>query len=268
MATNYSVSLTMSDETVLALEKRNFHLYGFKAVTSDTEGSPVVWFKVDTYGKLTEFQWERQLNAYTSLSSIIPGGRIQATNPYQISLGQTLDVNSTKGLGNVSSEGIPNLIRIRNRTTTEFTCGISESVNQNGKELSPSPICAFPLFGMNSEHLQPVEKVMLMFATGPYDAGTVVEQSFGPALLIDLTKENSRDVGYDVNKAWEWGGGTWATPYPVGTNLDELLVEQNPRLSLPRPVPGQDTGFTPQPRLSDRSSMPATKVSVVNGMPG
>jgi hypothetical protein len=268
MATNYSISLNMSDETVLALEKRNYKLYGFKAVTSDVPGSPVIWFKVDTYGKLTDFQWERQLNAYTSLSSIIPGGRILATNPYQIDLGQTLDVTSTKGLGTVSGDGLPNLIRIRNKTTTEFTCGISESVNENGKQLSPSPICAFPLFGMNSEHLQPIEKVMLMFATSPYDAGTVVEQSFGPALLIDLTKENRRAVGYDINKGWEWGGGTWATAYPVGTNLDELLVAQNPQLSLPRPVPAQDNGFTPQPRLLDRQGMPETKVAVVNGMPG
>jgi len=91
-----------------------------------------------------------------------------------------------------------------------------------------TPLCAFPLFGNNMDVIIPIEKVLLMFSTTPVNTGTVIEQSYGSGLLIDLTAENHRSVGYDINKGWSWGGYSWAQSVPPSAELVPLLIEPPP----------------------------------------
>lgn len=136
---SYDVSVSMSDATMNALSQNNFVLYGFKAVKSTLPGAPVVWFQTIAYGTDTALNWAENYQAYTSTSAIIPGGRIRATNSYDITLGQTLEVTDKKGTGSVSGTGTAGAISILNQTTTQFTCGIS----QQDPDGTVSPMCAF-----------------------------------------------------------------------------------------------------------------------------
>ena len=218
--TPYEVTISMTAETVSQLLAAGFFLYGFKAVqTSMTGGSPVVWFNTQEFSATTMINWEEQYQAYTSNSQIIPGGDIVASFAAGITLGETLNV-AAGGVGNVTSTGLPTAISILNTVSTPFTCGISEL-----QGTTYNALCAFPLFGNNEDVIAPIEKVFLMFSTQPVDTGTVIEQSYGPGILIDLTASNQRTVNYDINAGWSWGGFSWAQQFPPNSNLVPLLIE-------------------------------------------
>lgn len=228
MATPYSVTITMNQTTVNALSTGGFYLYGFKAVKTTSVGAPVVWFETGAFGLNTAISWSENYQAYTSNSQVIAGGQVVATNSYPIGLGQTLQITTPAGTGMVNTQsGTPQAIDIANQTTTQFTCGISQS-NPVG---AVTPMCAFTLYGNFTDVIAPIEKVLLMFSTLPINTGTVVEQSYSPALLIDLTSENSRTVAFDINQGWSWGGGSWAQGYAANTDLVPLLIENSVSLA-------------------------------------
>jgi hypothetical protein len=228
MATPYSVTITMNQTTVDALTNGGFYLYGFKAVKTTSAGAPVVWFETAAFGLSTLVSWSESYQAYTSNNQVIAGGQVVATNSYPIGLGQTLQITTPAGTGSVNTQsGTPQAIDIANQTTTQFTCGISQS-NPLGVI---TPMCAFTLYGNFTDVIAPIEKVLLMFSTLPINTGTVVEQSYSPALLIDLTAENSRTVAFDINKGWSWGGGSWAQGYAANTDLVPLLIENSTALA-------------------------------------
>ncbi|AFY47842.1 hypothetical protein Nos7524_1984 [Nostoc sp. PCC 7524] len=222
VATNYSVSINMEDKTVEALSNNGYILYAFKAVKTTAKGSPVVWFKTTNYGLNTQISWSEEYEAYTSKTDIKPNALIIDSNSYPISLDNTLNITSPTGTGSVdTSKGTPGAINIHNQTSTQFTTGISQKLGDG----TVNPLCAFPLFGNMLDIIAPLEKVVLMFSTTPVNTGSVIEQSFSPAILIDLTGENSRTVSFDINNGWSWGGAPWGRNIPASGDLVPFLIE-------------------------------------------
>ena len=223
---DYQIDISMSGDTVNALLDQGYNLYAFKAVdTSNRGGAPLVWFKTQNFATDTQIDWQVDYEAYTSLTKIIPKGKITASNHYPIDLGQTLVVMGTTGTGEVEGKGTEGAISILNQTSTPMTCGISQMVSG-----SAAPMCAFPLNGNMLDVIAPIEKVLLMFATNTVDTGTVIFQSFSQGVLIDLTAVNNRTVTYDINTGWSWGTGTWAKKIAPGTDMVPFLIESSARI--------------------------------------
>jgi hypothetical protein len=223
--TQYEVQIDMSAATANDLAAGNYYLYGFKAVQSSMGGgAPLVWFATKAYSVTTAVKWQTQYQAYTSSAEDIPDGQVTATFAMNIDLGQVLEVtNGTTGTGTVQGGGpSPTAIGIQNQTTTQFTAGISQVV---GNPAVASPLCAFPLYGMQLDLIAPIEKILLMFSSQPLNTGAVIEQAYSPGILIDLTADNFREVSYDINTGWTWGGGAWAQQVPPNANLAPLLIE-------------------------------------------
>ncbi|ARQ13252.1 hypothetical protein NXC12_PD00147 (plasmid) [Rhizobium etli] len=221
-ATDYGVTISMGQNTVAALSSGNYSLFGFKGVqTSAGGGVPLVWFKSDDFGLDTEVSWEVQYEAYTSRSAIIPNGQIKGLSSYAIDLGQTLEVETPQGTGSVV-DGTEGVISIENRTTTQVTCGISEVVDSTAQ-----PLCAFPLYGNGLDAIIPIQKVMLTFSTNTVNTGTVIEKAYSQSILIDLTAKSHREVAFDINNGWSWGGFSWAQAIRPSTNVVPLLIESN-----------------------------------------
>ncbi|MBF0306785.1 MAG: hypothetical protein HQL40_17520 [Alphaproteobacteria bacterium] len=219
--TPYQVTITMNSTTVSTLLSGNFVLYGFKAVQSTAAGSPLVWFQTQSFSATTVVGWTEQYQAYTSTSTIIPNGEIVSSFAANITLGQQMNV-SAGGLGTVVAGGPATAISILNTTSTQYTTGISQVTNGVAQ-----PVCAFPLYGNNEDVIAPIEKVLLMFSTRPVNTGTVIEQSYGPGILIDLTASNQRTVAYDINAGWSWGGFNWAQQIPASSDLIPLLIDDS-----------------------------------------
>lgn len=264
---NYTVTIDMSQQTVNDLSQNNFMLYGFKAVRSSVPGAPLVWFQSNAYGIVTDLGWSQRFLAYTSTGQIVPGGRIRATNSYAAELGQTLEVTGTNGTGTVVQNGTQGAISIHNVTTTKFTTGISEEQPLGG---GITPICAFPLFGNNLDVIAPIARILLMFSTTPVNTGTVVFQAYSPGLLIDLTGVQSREVSYDINKGWSWGGGAWARQVPANADLVPLLIESSVNVLHEPATVVPEVGHTvsvpsPSPAPTGSGKPEALAASVVNG---
>jgi hypothetical protein len=217
---DYEVIITMTPNTVTKLVSGNFNLYGFKAVQSSQGGGvPLVWFKTDTFSATTNVDWQVQYQAYTSRSDIIPNGQIEASYATDINLGQMLNVVAG-GTGAVVDGGPSTAISVNNTTATPFTCGISEMTGGTAK-----PLCAFPLYGNQMDVMAPIEKVLLMFSTTPVNTGTVIEQAYSSGIFIDLTSAPQRNVAFDINNGWDWGGFAWAKQIAPNSNLVPLLIE-------------------------------------------
>ncbi|HEV7885180.1 MAG TPA: hypothetical protein VGO81_16525 [Solirubrobacteraceae bacterium] len=227
-ATEYSVDISMDENTLDALSDGNFVLYGFKAVKTSGVGAPLVWFQTMQFALDTHVAWTEQYQAYTSLSQIIPNGKIVATNSYDIDLDQTLNVTSPKGSGSIDTlHGTPLAISIYNETDTQFTCGISQSNPEGGV----TPMCAFPLYGGNLDVIAPIEQILLMFSSMPVNTGTVIEQAYSRGIIIDLTGDNARTVSYDINEGWSWDSAPWASQVKANQDLVPLLIQSSPSLA-------------------------------------
>jgi hypothetical protein len=227
MPTKYQVNIGMSVETVSALSNGRYSLFGFKAVASSIGGgAPLVWFQSSTFSTITNVLWQTQYQAYTSLTKqIIPGGEINASFSADINLNQTLDVDSIQGTGKVVGSGTPSAIAINNTTQTQFSCGISEAPLGG----TPSPLCAFPLYGNGLDVMAPIEKVLLTFATAQINTGTVIEKAYAPGFFIDLTgaPSNTRSVKFDINEGWDAGGALWAQKVAAKESLLPLLIDSS-----------------------------------------
>jgi hypothetical protein len=226
----YSVNFTMDQNTVDTLSGNNFTLFGFKAVKSTSKGAPIVWFNTSVYGISTDLGWTVQYQAYTTNAAIVPGGQIKATNSYGIDLGQSLLVKTPQGTGTVNTDiGVSGAISIVSNTPNQLTCGISQ-IQPNST--TASPMCAFPLFGNMTDVIAPIEKVLIMFAAGPFNTGTVIELSSSQGVLIDLTSENSVEgISFEINKGWNTGGQANCMLIPSNSNLVPLLVQTSQSLS-------------------------------------
>jgi hypothetical protein len=210
----------MSADTVTKLQQNQYQLYGFKGVDGPPNGVPLVWFATNVYSTDTAVNWTEQYSGYTSLqSNVAPGTQITASFSADMGLGQLMTVN-IGGVGAVTNNGEAGQIEIINATTTPYTCGIGEVNQITGVA---SPMCAFPLFGLGLDAFTPIELVYFMFATNVFNTGTVIEQSFAPGVLVDLTGGNpSVALHFDINTGWSGPGNT--TNYPAQTNLLPLLL--------------------------------------------
>jgi hypothetical protein len=217
----YSIDITMSDQTVNALSAGRYRLFLFKAVESAVGGgAPTVWAATGRYSASTKINWTEQYYAYASMEEVQNGVNFYGSDTEQIDLGQILEVHAN-ALVSVANGGTPIGITASNTTTTQFSCGLAQPSPLAGGQ--PSPICAFPLYGRNQDLMVPLQKVALVFAAAPYQQGTVIESSIGPAVLADLTTHNSVSLEYDVNRGWSWSGNV-ASDIPPDKFVQTLIV--------------------------------------------
>lgn len=227
------VVITMGEATVQALVGSGAKLYGFKGVKcSDLAGRPLIWFREPHYSRTTTIRWTDTDEAFTSTDSLTTDSRVSVGFQTPMTAGQILQVDSTGG-GTVVGGGAKAALSIQNTTATPFTCGLSQALAGE----TATPYCGLPLYGLHLDVMTPLAKVLLIFSTGSYDPGTVIEHmgtaahkasslaSIGSGVLIDLTSDNQRAVEYDINKGWSWGGAAWAQSVPPTADLVTLLVE-------------------------------------------
>lgn len=220
MSSDYSVTIQLTPSTVAALQSEGASLYGFKAVQSTQKGGvPLVWFVDSEMLPHVSINWSEQYEAYISTSQIISHGVIDASNNTAADLGDTVTVDGNGNLS-VTTTGVAHAISINNAASKPFTCGISQV--QDGVA---SPLCAFPLYGNNLDVMAPIEKVLFFFATAAVNTGTVIEQAYGPAVLLDLTANPQLNVAYDINTGWDFNHASWGTSIPASSALVPFLID-------------------------------------------
>lgn len=230
--TQYTVTLSLPPATMAALTGSGFVLYALRATrSSDLAGRPLVWRSQDDYAPTTVISWLDGYTAYTSGSPIVVGQPVLAGFSIAVTLGQVLQVIKGGG-GTVRAGGPAGTVSLSNTTNSAFTCGVG-----GGAAGDQQPVfCAFPLYGLNLQVLSPLQVVLLMFSTQQLAPGTVFAgmptgeddslDASTPSLLVDLSGQSSRSVGYDIDAGWSWDGGSWAQQLPAGTDLVPYLIQR------------------------------------------
>lgn len=224
MATPYSITINLDTDTLQSLNQNGLQLFGFKAVQGPPQGMPVVWFQTAQFLSSTQVNWTEDYQAYISTTTQLnPQTTITAASSCSIDVGEVATVQNgvltpTQGPDNQG-------IRILNATTTQYTCGLAQQTGGTGPY---KPICAFPLLPNLEDLLVPIEKVFLMFATPEVDTGMVLEESFSPGALIDLTGQTSVTVTYSSKQSGGWVPQPGLTVFPPNTSLLPMLTPLTP----------------------------------------
>jgi hypothetical protein len=222
MANQFQVNLNLDGQTVIDLTKNGFLLYGFKGLDGPPKAAPVVWFSTNQFSESNQIIWQEQYGGYTSRTTpIAPKAKIVAEASAPMTLGQLMTIDAG-GVPTVTNDQDLGMLEILNATNTTFTCGVTvvDPVSQTA-----NAICAFELLPGDLEEFLPIEKIFLMFATVPVDTGTVIEQSFGPGILIDMTGQTAPVVvSFTTSIANGWSGPGNTTNFAADADLLSLLI--------------------------------------------
>jgi hypothetical protein len=221
LASAYKVDINLGKETLQELKNDGYILYGFRVIESwGPGGRPVVWFATDAYLENTTVCWAENYGAYISTEEPNQSADITGRINRPVKLGQIMNVDED-GICTLSSGGRSSYISIHNKGTQQFTCGISDSMNNNDFR----PICEFVLYGGHTVEIKPVQTILLVFSTEHLTESTVIGQLSSPSIMIDLDGANMREVGYDINEGWNWNNEIWAEEIPAGTDVSSLLIK-------------------------------------------
>jgi hypothetical protein len=217
----YSINITYDADTQKALNN-TYTLYGCKAVKSPLPGGqPLAWFIDSTFlGEGLSVTWNESYQGFISKSKLISGGVITTDASIDADPGDKVYVDDSGNL-TAGNGGDPHGITIVNKSSTPYTCGISEL-----QGTTMVPMCAFALHGMSGDDIVPIEKVLLYFQTQPVDTGTVLEQTGTQGVLVDLTENPNVAVTYDIDKGWSTlpPGASWAQLIDPASPLVPLLI--------------------------------------------
>jgi hypothetical protein len=228
MAT-YQLTIEMSPPTVQALQQSGSMLYALQAVQGPGGGEPLAWVQTGSFAENTTLGWSDGYQAFTAQST----ATVVVSVSVDIAPGQTFVVPA----GTVQNEGVAGAIGILNQGTQPTRAGIGLKSGA-----SSSPLCAFPLYGGGLLLVVPTQQVFLMFSG--VSGQSAVPQSLGPGVLVDMAGGGERQVTFDVNEGWSWGGFSWARAYPPLTDLTTLLIQPYPQLSPSSGVSDDASGAT------------------------
>jgi len=216
---SYQITIQMSAATAAALQQRGYTLCAFRAVSGAGAGVPVAWLTTQAFEEATQVEWTPRYQAYLSpWKALGQNVAIVPSASFPLFPGMGLAVTGADSGHVVGGGPAPGAIAILNQSTQPLICGISQ---QGGAGFTPT--CAFPLPAGALDLITPLEQAFLMFCTAPVRAGTVVEQSLGPGVLVNLTGTGRQAVSFDIDAGWS--PLPWAQVYPPGTNLVPLLIQ-------------------------------------------
>ena len=229
----FSLKISMEQGTYNELEKYNRNLIIMKAVGSSegkatSSARPLAWICLapNDYGKTINMSWEESYAVYTSTDKIVAGAQINVSNPYEITLGQTLRLTKPNGIGVVENEGEAGSVTIynpfpQNPGDLDLICGLMQA--QNSKP--PSQLCAFPLFPKSAEIIAPINKVFVTFASDIKKVGAVVERCKHDGIMLEYKDgETLREVEFDIKKGFKVDQRGPCEEIPAIKNLSEILI--------------------------------------------
>jgi len=211
-----SITVNMSQGTAQALNSGKFTLYAFKGVQAfPNNGLPLAWFSIGHFNQSNTITWTEAYEAYSTNTSITAGSTISPLFNTAINIGQTLQIDSS-GKGTVVN-GQPGVISLTS-TSVSLAGGVSQPAGNKA-----SAICVFPVLG-NTVQITPIDQLLLMMSNTNIKTGTIVTQTVGNSVVVDVTAGNSATVTFDINGGWS--GGT--TNVPAGSSTVPLLIKNQP----------------------------------------
>ncbi|WP_275463168.1 hypothetical protein [Streptomyces noursei] len=224
----YTIHVDLGD-SASQMKKEGWILYAFKAVQSASEnGRPTVWYKYGDFLEGVDVEWEETYGTFIATGQEIPSGKITASTKRGIKLGQKMGVDVNGGVAITGDGDDPKAITVHSDANQLYTTGVDQKMV--GGETAT--IAAFPLHGHTSVLMQPLEKVLLTFATSKVDVGTVKERAIADGVFIDLTEAPKCNLKYRLNQGWDIGKATNITKVEANADIVKMLVEKQERRQM------------------------------------
>lgn len=217
----YKISISLDDATLHALDEGGWQLQAFKGVKGAGAGKPLLWYALSEFSSKVELKWGEQFGGYVANQKLLAGATVDISSYRTMDPGQRMSLNPDGTTSISTVGGKKDAFTFYNAKKEEWTCGISQSVNGS----NPSPLCAFHLYGLTFDFIEPYEKIVLVFASTQVDTGTVVEEALAASVEILLSPEQPNiGLGFNINQSWDTGGSQYIKVNPEPIALAPVLI--------------------------------------------
>lgn len=216
-----TLTISLSNGTVQALQQSGFRLYVFRVVASSNKsGVPLVWARVDSYIESIALGFSSTaFAAYISTDAIAVDAPIVMGAIAPVGASQVVSVADGGGL-TVANGAPTGDVYIASAASARYTCGLAAEP----AGMSMQPFCAFTLYPQVAVTMQPADALFIMWATSDYDSSVYMQQSLGPGLFVAFGGVPERAVSYDIVEGWCPADAEWAEPVDTGTDLAAILI--------------------------------------------
>ncbi|WP_034492833.1 hypothetical protein [Afifella pfennigii] len=215
--TSKSVTIVLNDETLKQLKMQAARLYALRAVTSaDRTGQPTVWYRNDNLLASNYVQWDATYEAYISTDPLTPYETVRPQSTVAIAPSQMATI-SDAGLLSTQVGDLDGRFQIRNAGDTAYTCGIIGAPQIGGN------YCAFHITVGGLVVITPTDKAFFMFASQTFQVGTIIAQSFGAGILLDVPSGETT-ISFDVATGWSVGSSVTSEEIEAGKSLQDILI--------------------------------------------
>ncbi|MBZ8133148.1 hypothetical protein [Afifella sp. IM 167] len=212
-----TVIIDLDADTLTQLKNQGARLYALRAVTSaDRTGEPAVWYSNKSLLTANYLTWDSTYAAYISTDPLTPYETVRPQGSVVIAPSQ-MAVISEPGVLKAESGDLEGRFQIKNSSSSAYTCGIIGAPDVGGN------YCAFHITVGGLVVITPTDKVFFMFASQQFDIGTIIEQSFGAGIILDLPAGETT-ITFDIDEGWVVDPTIDYELVAAGDKLQEKLV--------------------------------------------
>ncbi|MCT8266876.1 hypothetical protein NYQ83_06275 [Afifella sp. JA880] len=212
-----NVTIELDNATLSQLSKQGARLYVLRAVTSaDRTGQPTVWYTNSALLASNYVSWDATYEAYISTDPLTAYEVVRPQSKTKIAPSQVA-VISEPGTLTTQTGDLEGRFQIENSSKTAYTCGIIGDSAVGGN------YCAFHVTVGGLVVITPTDKVFFMFASQKFDVGTIILQSFGAGIVVDVPSGNT-NLNFNINSGWSVDTSTNFELVAAGEKLQEKLI--------------------------------------------
>lgn len=209
-AKKYSLTIKIDHQTLKELHDHKYFLYGFRGVSTEAIGKPIVWFAQDNFGESNHIDWISPVQAYGGLinKKLSDGTGPSFPLSKNINFGETLIISDHNGLGYIGYEGDPDHFSITSEcpiippSDQTLSCGLSSF---NSISCQFTPFCVFPIEHGQTYQMKCIDLVFLAFATEQFTTSSICSKLASEGVLIDMSS-GEKSISFK-NFHWESSAG-------------------------------------------------------------
>ncbi|MDQ0324629.1 hypothetical protein J2R99_000478 [Rhodopseudomonas julia] len=212
-----NVTIDLDSATLTQLSKQGARLYTLRAVTSaDRTGQPTVWCIKSALLAENYVSWDATYEAYISTDPLTPYEVVRPQSKTKIAPSQVAII-SASGILSTQNGDLEGRFQIENASQSAFTCGIIGDPGVGGN------YCAFHITVGGLVVITPTDKAFFMFASQQFDVGTIISQSFGAGIIVDLPAGDTK-LTFNIDAGWNVDSSINFEKVAAGEKIQEKLI--------------------------------------------
>jgi hypothetical protein len=217
---NYTVSISIDDDTRAYLKSKGYTLYIFKGVDAGKGAESTVWISLTDEAldqDTISISWEESYYIGETNANLENGANVTGTTPYiasknikGVDLGKNYIYKGGTWDPNPTDSGSSNYFSIENDPFCVNNFYVSQKSGDSHS--TPDYIVVQSVLGAGGNaSFIPIETVAMILATNPQTIGTIITQAFSSGFIITMAGDDtSVNITYDKGLGWSGPSGSTA----------------------------------------------------------